>query len=128
MTPSKKFHKYFYNVDNEWYKRRLFGIMIAVFVAFGILAARLFYLQIIQGDHYFKMSKNNCIRIQRIKPDRGLIFDRNGELLVQNRPSFDLSIIPSDAKPLNQTLETLSVYMPESAADIADNISQKKIA
>lgn len=127
MTPSKKFHKYFYNVDNEWYKRRLFGIMIAVFVAFGILAARLFYLQIIQGDHYFKMSKNNCIRIQRIKADRGLIFDRNGELLVENRPSFDLSIIPSDAKPLHQTLEKLSVYMPECADEIADKISKKKI-
>ena len=113
-------------MDNEWYKRRLFGIMLAVFVAFGILAARLFYLQIIQGDHYFKMSKNNCIRIQRIKPVRGLIFDRTGKLLVENRPSFDLSIIPSDAKPLEQTIEKLSAFMPECADEIAGKISKKK--
>jgi len=123
----KNFQKYFYNVDNEWYKRRLLSVMIAVFVAFGILAARLFYLQIIQGDHYFKMSKNNCIRIQRIKPDRGLIFDRNGRLLVENRPSFDLSIIPSDAKPLDQTIDKLSIYIPECADEIDEKINKKKI-
>jgi len=128
MISSKNFQKYFYNVDNEWYKRRLFSIMIAVFVAFGILTARLFYLQIIQGDHYFKMSKNNCIRIQRIKPDRGLIFDRNGKLLVENRPSFDLSIIPSDAKPLEQTIQKLSGFMPECVDEIVNKIRKNKFS
>jgi len=127
MAPLKNFHKYFYTVDNEWYKRRLFGIMIAVFVAFGILAARLFYLQIIQGDHYFKMSKNNCIRIQRVKPVRGLIFDRNGKLLVENRPSFDLSIIPCDARPLKLIIDNLPVYIPEFADDILEIIHKKKL-
>ncbi|MBC2715657.1 MAG: penicillin-binding protein 2 [Desulfobacteraceae bacterium] len=127
MAPLKNFHKYFYTVDSDWYKRRLFGIMIAVFAAFGILASRLFYLQIIQGDHYFKMSKNNCIRIQRVKPVRGLIFDRNGKLLVENRPSFDLSIIPCDAKPLNVTIDNLSVYIPEFADEVVEKIQKKKL-
>ena len=102
---SQNTQSYFYNVDNEWFRRRLFGVMMVVFFAFGILALRLFYLQIIQGDHYFTMSKNNCIRIQRIKPVRGLIFDRNGTLLVENRPSFDLQIIPNDARPVEETIE-----------------------
>ena len=127
MVPLKKFQKYFYNVDNDWYKRRLFGIMIAVFAAFGILGARLFYLQIIQGDQYFKMSKNNCIRIQRVKPVRGLILDRNGKLLVENRPSFDLSIIPCDANPLKQTIDKLSVYVPEFADEILEKINKNGI-
>ncbi len=126
MISSKNFHKYFYTVDNDWYKRRLFGIMIAVFATFGILAARLFYLQIIQGDNYFKMSKNNCIRIQRVKPVRGLIFDRNGKLLVENRPSFDLNIIPCDARPIQQTLDKLSLYVPELADEINEKINKNK--
>jgi penicillin-binding protein 2 len=126
MIP-KNLQKYFGNVDSDWYKRRIFGFMVAVFVAFGILAARLFYLQIIRGEHYFEMSKNNCIRIQRIKPVRGLIFDRNGKLLVENRPSFDLSIIPSDAKPLDQTIKKLFVYFPEFADEITNKIKKKKI-
>ena len=127
MISSKNFHKYFYTVDNDWYKRRLFGIMIAVFVAFGILASRLFYLQIIRGDHYFKMSKNNCIRIQRVKPVRGLIFDRNGTLLVENRPSFDLSIIPCDAKPIELTIDKLFVYVPLFFDEIHKKINKKKL-
>ncbi len=126
MGPGKNIHKYFYNVDSDWYKRRLFGIMIFTLISFGILAARLFYLQIIQGDLYFKMSKNNCIRIQRVKPVRGLIFDRNGKLLVENRPSFDLSVIPCDAKPLSQTLKKLSGYVPEFADEIILKIENNK--
>lgn len=125
MTPPKKNQQYFQNVDNEWFRKRLFGLMICVLVAFGILAARLLYLQILHGDYYNRMSKNNCIRLQRVKAIRGLIFDRNGKLLVENRPSFDLSIIPRDAKPLKQTLLKLSTYAPALADNIMNRIHEK---
>ena len=95
-------------------------MMLLVLVAFGILLGRLFYLQVIRGEYYFNLSKNNCIRIQRVNSSRGLIFDRNGKLLVENRPSFDLNIIPYDAKPMHQTLERLSALVPEFADDIAE--------
>ncbi len=124
---SNNFHQFFYNVDNEWFRKRLFGIMMVVFAAFSLLAARLFYLQIIAGDHYYKMSKNNCIRIQRVKPVRGLVFDRNGNLLVENRPSFDLSIIPCDAKPIEKTIDKLLRHVPEFADEICEKVSAGKI-
>lgn len=124
---SNNFHQFFYNVDNEWFRKRLFGIMMVVFAAFSLLAARLFYLQIIAGDHYYKMSKNNCIRIQRVKPVRGLVFDRNGNLLVENRPSFDLSIIPCDAKPIEKTIDNLLRHVPEFADEICEKVSAGKI-
>ena len=127
MMTSQNTQSYFYNVDNEWFRRRLFGVMMVVFFAFGILALRLFYLQIIQGDHYFTMSKNNCIRIQRIKPVRGLIFDRNGTLLVENRPSFDLQIIPNDARPVEETIEKLLKYVPAFSDGIRQRLCQQKI-
>ena len=112
------FHQYFSNVDNEWYRKRLFGIMIAVFAAFGILAARLFYLQIIHGDYYFKMSKIIASGFSASNRHGELIFDRNGKLLVENRPSFDLSIIPYDARPIQRTMDQLLRYIPEFADDI----------
>jgi penicillin-binding protein 2 len=128
MISNKNLKPYFGHVDNDWYKRRIFGFMIMVFAAFVILAARLFYLQIIEGEHYFTMSKNNCIRIQRVKPLRGLILDRNGKLLVENRPSFDLNIIPNDAKPLKTTIDKLTLFIPESANDFIEKTGKKKFS
>ena len=110
--------KYLPNVDSTFYRDRLSRMMLLILGAFALLLGRLFYLQIIAGDAYYHLSKNNCIRIQRVKPSRGLIFDRNGTLLVENRPSFDLAVIPCDAKPLSRTLDKLSTLLPEFEEDI----------
>jgi len=85
--------------------------MFCVMVAFAILIARLFYLQVIERNEFSRLAENNCIRLQSINPPRGMIFDRNGRLLVENRPSFDLNIILKDAKPVRQTVERLSSYV-----------------
>ena len=85
--------------------------MFCVMAAFAILIARLFYLQVIERDEFSRLAENNCIRLQSINPPRGMIFDRNGQLLVENRPSFDLNIILKDAKPVRQTVERLSSYI-----------------
>lgn len=96
--------------DSDWYKRRVIGLVCLVIPAFAFLLLRLFYLQIIEGENYRRLSENNCIRLQSIDPPRGLIFDRNGTLMVDNRPSYDLSIVAKDAKPLDKTLQNLSRY------------------
>jgi len=101
---------YLNSVDDEWYKSRLSTIIISVMVAFILLSFRLFHLQLIQGKKYQRLSNNNCIRLKTINAPRGLIFDRNGELIVDNRPSFDLGIVLSDAKPLEDTLIKLANY------------------
>lgn len=93
-----------------------------------LLLARLFYLQVIKGDEYRRLSESNCIRLQYIKPQRGLIFDRNGELLVDNRPSFDLSVILKDAKPVGQTLEKLSGYIGIPIEQLMETVEQGKSA
>jgi penicillin-binding protein 2 len=105
-------------IDNEWFKGRILLVMLFVLPVFGLLAIRLFYLQILKGDEYRELSSNNCVRKQRIEPLRGSIFDRNGYLLVDNRPSFDLNIIPNDAEPLKQTAEKLSVIIDMTAGEI----------
>ena len=80
-------------------------------LAFCILFARFVYLQLIKGEWFFHLSANNCIRLQSIPAPRGLIYDRSGVLLVDNRPSFDLKVIPKDAAPVEETLERLARLM-----------------
>ena len=92
----------------EWLKKRLMGGTLCVAVAFSILLARFVYLQLIKGEKYHRLSANNCIRLQSIPAPRGLICDRNGTILVDNRPSFDLKIVLKDASPVKETILRLS--------------------
>ena len=102
--------QYLNTADSDWFKQRLTGALLCVVGAFVLLAARLFYLQILEGEEFRRLSENNCIRLQSIDAPRGLIFDRNGMLLVDNRPAFDLSIVPRDAKPVEATLKKIARY------------------
>ncbi|VEN73582.1 Beta-lactamase [Candidatus Desulfarcum epimagneticum] len=93
---------------------------------FTLLLARVYYLQIVKGEDFSRLSENNCIRLQYVEAPRGLIFDRNGELLVENRPAFDLSIILKDAGSLDRTIEKLSRHTSIDAAEIRSRIAKKK--
>ena len=68
---------------------------IIVIAIFAILALRLFYIQIVD-DRYDEMANNNYLRNVVVYPPRGEIYDRNGELLAQNRLCYDVSIVRKD--------------------------------
>jgi penicillin-binding protein 2 len=85
-------------------------LMVAIALATMVLVLRLFYLQIIKGQEFRRLSLNNSIRLQSIDAPRGFIYDRHGTLLVDNRPSFDLYISLKDARPLDETLQRLSPH------------------
>ena len=89
---------YLHTVDSDWYRQRVSGVLICILAAFLILLVRLYYLQIIEGPEFRRRSQNNCVRLRSIPPPRGLVFDRNGVLVVENRPCFNISIVPRDAK------------------------------
>ncbi|MDO9565479.1 MAG: penicillin-binding protein 2 [Candidatus Desulfaltia sp.] len=118
--------KYLKTADSDWFKQRLIVAMYCVIAVFVVLICRLFYLQVIEGEELRRLSENNCIRLQSIDPPRGLIYDRNGILLVDNRPSFDLSIILKDAKPINNTIEKLSKYIKTNLDDLMPKINKSK--
>jgi penicillin-binding protein 2 len=103
--------KYLNNITSDWFNKRIAGVILCSVAVFAILFVRLFYLQIIGGNEFRRLSENNSIRLQSVDAPRGLIFDMAGRLLVDNRPSFDLSIIPRDAKPLDETVRKLSCYL-----------------
>ena len=73
--------KYLKTADAEWYRQRITGVMICVVAAFAVLLLRLIYLQVIRGDDYRLLSLNNRIRLQSLDAPRGLIYDRNGDVL-----------------------------------------------
>ncbi len=117
---------YLKTADSEWYNQRLSLAFFSMVAAFAVLFIRLFYLQVIAGDEFRRLSENNCIRLQTIDPQRGLIFDRDGTLLVDNRPSFDLGIILKDAKPLAKTISSLSSYTSIPQKKLREKIARKK--
>ncbi len=116
--------QYLNTVTSEWFNRRVMGAILCVVVAFSILFMRLFYLQIMKGEEFLRLSENNSIRLESIVAPRGLIFDAEGKLLVDNRPSFDLRIIPRNAKPLEQTLKKLARYTNIPEEDLMEKVRE----
>ena len=118
--------KYLKTADSDWYKQRIIGIILVVLLCFAALFMRLFYLQVIKGEEYRRLSDNNSIRLQRIEPFRGIIFDRNKHMLVDNRPSFDVSIVINDAQPVTRTLARLSTFLSVSDDELMEKIAGQR--
>jgi len=87
-------------------KIRVFKWLVSC--AFLLLIFRLGNLQVFRGDELRQRSEDNRIRVQEIKPLRGLIMDAYGEILVDNQPSFDISIIPEIAKDVELVKDKLA--------------------
>lgn len=76
------------------YRDRAVLFNAAVLVLFGALLFRLYYLQIIAGDELRRYSEANRLRKEKLLPARGIIYDRNGKVIVDNRASFDVVMLP----------------------------------
>ena len=99
------------SVDHDWYKQRIVGMMLGVLAVFVVLLMRLMYLQVVAGDDYYRLSMNNSIRLQTVDPPRGLVLDRHGTKLAENRPSFDVSFTPKDAGDVGRVISELAAYL-----------------
>lgn len=102
---------------------RIFGArtVLSVLVVLALLAsllARYYDLQINNYEIYRTQSERNRVQLQPLPPKRGLIFDRNGVLLADNRPSHILSIVRERVDDLDATLAQLQGLVPISEADL----------
>jgi len=89
-------------------ERLRFQVVVYLVVSiFVVLLLRLWFLQIIRGESYRNLSENNRIRLEDIPPTRGIIYDRHGRILVDNRPAFKLALVPADVSDLKLTLGKL---------------------
>src|SRR3954469_17862840 len=80
-----------------------------VFLGLGILLSRLVFLQILEGDRMRRYSEENRIRRVKVASPRGMIFDRNKNLLIDNRPAFDLEIVPQYLKESRQSAQVIAL-------------------
>jgi len=77
-------------------------VLQAVIILLGlIMLGRLFQLQILEHDRYGPLSRENSLRQEVINPARGLIYDRNGNLLVDNEPIYSITITPASYESKN---------------------------
>ncbi|HJS75859.1 MAG TPA: penicillin-binding protein 2 [Burkholderiales bacterium] len=92
---------------------------VAMLVAFGILLARFFFLQVVQHDHYRAKAEDNRISIVPIAPNRGLIIDRNGVVVARNYSGYTLEIFPRRVRSVEETIDQLSELIEITPRDRA---------
>ncbi|MEQ6890136.1 penicillin-binding protein 2 [Halomonas sp. CS7] len=98
--------------------RSLLAVLV-VLVLTGLLGGRLFYLQVVQHEVYSTRSEKNRVRVEPLPPTRGLIYDRNGKLLAENRPTYNLTLVRERVDDLDATLALLVelLELPEEEAE-----------
>src|SRR5215470_15963289 len=93
-------------------KARLGYLGFAMIAGLLLLAAQLYRLQIAQGEEYAARSVDNFVKKIRVHADRGMIMDRAGQILVDNRPSFDLFVTPAFCQSCqDDVLPRLATYL-----------------
>ena len=104
-------------------------IKVAAFMISGgilILLLRLWALQVLEGERLLLLSINNRLRIRPIEAPRGLILDRHGELMVENRASFDLYATPEDMPDIDEATRRLAPILQVSPEELRERLSQRQ--
>lgn len=89
-------------------KGRFDALMYIVIAIFVILVTRLFYLQIVEGEYYHSKAEGNRLRMLSVTAARGIMYDRNGQILVGSRPAYTVSIMPTDKEIDDSELQRLA--------------------
>src|SRR5688500_1329087 len=90
-----------FNEQGQNLMLRMGTIQILAFVLLAILGARLYYLQVVQGQYYSDRAENQRIRLIPIPAPRGAIFDRNGKILVDSRPTYNVVLSNEPIKKID---------------------------
>ncbi len=100
------------------FKFRVIVAAIICLLLLGTLLFRLAWLQIVDYDRFADLSENNRIRLMELPPTRGLIYDRNGVILAENKPTFHLEITPEQVDDMEATLSGLAEIVAIDEAEI----------
>ncbi len=105
---------------------RLLTVGTVVLGTICLLCLRLWYLQAIEGEHFRALSESNRLRLKQTEALRGIIYDRKGRVLVDNRPSFDVVLVPEDTPDIETTLNSLTLYLP-GGQELANGVSSRRL-
>ncbi len=104
--------------ETRIYQARTLAAVVIVLGLLGVILGRYYNLQITDYENYRTQSESNRVKLEPLPPKRGLIYDRNGVLLADNRPSFTLSIIRERVPDLEATLEQLQAMLPITEGEL----------
>lgn len=103
------------NRDNDKGKiliRRSLIMALVKFLLLMVIIARLYYLQVYQADRYKTLADENRISTRLLIPPRGIIYDRNGEIIANNQQNFQALIVAEQAPNVQETLNAFKKIMP----------------
>ncbi|MDX1456929.1 MAG: penicillin-binding protein 2 [Marinobacter sp.] len=104
--------------ERRLFQRRTLVMLGFVVFMLGGLLARMYQLQVLEHDTYTTLSDKNRVQVQSVAPTRGLIYDRNGNLLAENRPVFSVTIVPERVADMDATLDRLTRLLSISEEDL----------
>lgn len=111
--------------NNDGRFRYLYWILIGIFV---VLICRLVYLQLVAGDYYHSLAEGNRLRAIPIAAMRGIMYDRNGQILVGSRPSFMVTYVPTKDGMTDDELKKLSQLINQPEDKLREKIQKVKSA
>src|SRR5213593_1458872 len=94
--------------DRRKLSLRLTALQYVITVLFSVLAVSFWVLQVVQHAKYAEIAENNHQRTLALRAPRGLVFDRDGKVLVENRHSYSISIVREHTKDLSRTIRLLA--------------------
>jgi penicillin-binding protein 2 len=99
------------------FRNRLMLAGFAIVAAFGLLFGRLAWLQVVKSEYYHTLAEANRISVVPVVPNRGLILDRNGEVLAANYSAYTLEITPSRVGNVERAIDELAKIMEVAPRD-----------
>jgi penicillin-binding protein 2 len=108
------------------FSRRTLLLGAAQLGVFGVLAGRLYYLQVVAADQYALLADDNRINHRLLAPSRGLVLDRNGVPLARNRPTYRVMVIPEQAKDVAATLYAVGQLIPVTPERVVEVMAEAK--
>ncbi|MBW1670846.1 MAG: hypothetical protein JRJ40_05490, partial [Deltaproteobacteria bacterium] len=118
--------KRFHQLDQEANKRRCDIAILIMFLCLVTFCARLWHLQIVQGEDFRQQSERNRIRSVRLQPPRGKILDRTGRLLAGVKPCFNVCLVKEDVRDMEALLAKLSPLLGETEAEIRTRLGSEQ--
>ncbi|WP_166369734.1 penicillin-binding protein 2 [Psychromonas sp. SA13A] len=115
-----------HSAESALFLRRTLVVFLAILLAVGILISNLYYLQINSFDTYKTRSNANRISVQTVPPNRGLIYDRNGVILAENRPVYSLQVIANKTNNLTKDIERLTKLLSLTDRELIKFKSQNR--
>lgn len=110
--------------EYEQTRKTLYRVTIVTLALFGLLSLRLWFLQLVKGYEMRVRAEHNRIRIRDLPPWRGMILDRQGTILVNNRPAYDLMVVLEDVPDIPQLAHRLASILGLEAREVQEKLTR----